>query len=199
MIVEYYAFDAGKRCKEKAKDVYRILGKVGIRVFSLSVTGHNLEVKETVKQEPKVISPGTVQDHVEGLKALFELMNVTSDYIPGLVAEGIKEAHPQLAGTVETGKILMASNAENDIKNQSFTVTEIGEKLAIKFSAVKLNKILSQMGYQVKENKRWVLTELGKENGGVVIATTKKGKKDNVEQIRWKEEIIDKINEYLEN
>ena len=164
---------------------------------SIRKTG-KYETQPVLESKPRY-EVGSVQDHIEGLELLFNKMNISPQYLPSILAEGVKEAHPQLAGTAEQMKILMATNAENDIGVQSFTVTEIGEMLPIKISAVKLNKILESMGYQEKVNKRWVLTEEGKENGGVVIATTQKGRTNNVEQIRWQECIVNHINDYLES
>lgn len=177
------------------------------KAFKKWITSQVLpSIRETGKyeiepQQPSLpnVNPHTTLDVIQGTQALFEIMNITPKYLPGLVAEAVKESHPEMSETVEQMKILMASNSENDIENQSFTVTEIGEMLDPTLSAVKVNKLLHGMGYQEKINKRWVLTEEGKENGGVVIATTKKNLKDNVEQIRWKEEIVDRINEFLEN
>ena len=158
------------------------------------------QLKE-IKNEPPTpqIQPHSGLDVIQTTQALFEIMNITPQYLPGLVAEAVKESHPEMAGTVEQMKVLMASNSENDIKSQSFTVTEIGDMLYPVMKARDVNNILRDMGLQYKSHKKWVLTELGKNNGGVVIATTQKGRSNNVEQIRWKDEIVDRINEYLEN
>ena len=183
------------------KDLFIQCAKAGVRVFLHKLAGYEV-ISSAQNNEPifqRMISPGTVEDTVTGIELLFNKMNITSEYLPSVLAEAVKERHPDLKEIAETMKIKMALNSTNDIENQSFIVTEIGEMLNPKLSAVKVNKLLHGMGYQEKINKRWVLTEEGKENGGVVIATTKKNLKDNVEQIRWKEEVVDRINEFLES
>lgn len=70
--------------------------------------------------------------------------------------------------------------------------TQIGEKVGI--SNRRVNKLLRDLGYQYKENDEWFLTELGKKYGEKFPY---ENNGHSGYQIRWNEEVVDKIKECL--
>lgn len=70
--------------------------------------------------------------------------------------------------------------------------TQIGEKVGISNRSV--NKLLRDLGYQYKENDEWFLTELGKKYGEKFPY---ENNGHSGYQIRWNEEVVDKIKECL--
>ena len=62
--------------------------------------------------------------------------------------------------------------------------TDLGK--AIGLSAVKVNQRLAELGYQVRKDKQWELTEKGKSLGAVYVDTGKKhGNGTPVRQLKW--------------
>ncbi len=71
-------------------------------------------------------------------------------------------------------------------KPSYYTPTEIGKKLG-NVSARQVNKMLEEFGLQKSENKKWMLTDKGKEFGEAV-PFTRNGHSDY--QIRWGESVL---------
>lgn len=49
-IVEYYAFEAGQRCKDQAKEVYRVFARIGIRAYAHKLTNWEASRVDDYKQ-----------------------------------------------------------------------------------------------------------------------------------------------------
>jgi hypothetical protein len=109
----------------------------------------------------------------------------------------IAKIDPLLAGYFENAGSLLPSAPPED---QTFTPTEIGKMLEPQLSAVKLNKMLEDRGYQenlrtAKGKVHWVPTATGKLH--CVVTLDSKANGDPVESVRWKKSIVDELMEVM--
>lgn len=83
-----------------------------------------------------------------------------------------------LGESIEVNKEGLLSNIKAIPYQRGYTPTEIGQQIEPRLSAVKVNKILSEMDFQVKCNDEWIPTEMGMPyalQGGYSIIKTDKG------------------------
>jgi hypothetical protein len=104
---------------------------------------------------------------------------------------------PTLAKYLEGAESLLPSAPSED---QTFTPTEIGKMLEPQLSAVKLNKLLEERGYQenlrtAKGKVHWVPTVAGKLH--CVVTLDSKANGDPVESVRWKKSIVSELVEAI--
>jgi DNA-damage-inducible protein D len=104
---------------------------------------------------------------------------------------------PGLAKYLEGAESLLPSAPPEE---QTFTPTEIGKMLEPTLSAVKLNKLLEEHGYQenhrtAKGKVHWVPTGTGKPH--CVVTLDSKSNGDPVESVRWKQSIVDELMEAM--
>ncbi len=128
-------------------------------------------------------TPDTVIDLIRGLKLLFNEMDIPTELIPGLLAEGVQEAYPQLSNTIEKAKALRVS--EDHVN--TFSLADIAKLMNL--SQRVLTVFLEDMEYLEKLEDEFILTDEGKENGGLY----------SNDEIRWYPDIVDRIYEYLES
>lgn len=78
----------------------------------------------------------------------------------GLV-EAVKEAKKDTG--IDYSNLLITSNKMDNVKKEEEMLepTELGEMFGI--SAIKMNRLLARWGWQRKEKKQWLPTEIGKQ------------------------------------
>lgn len=115
------------------------------------------------------------------------ILNELGKLKPALLPQ-IMEAHKLLASVTEIPEVLM-------------TPTIIGKELGI--SAIKVNKLLTGLGYQIKnENKSkgspdYVPTETGKNYAELTMSTGHSGDNTTYQHLKWKRSIIDILSELI--
>lgn len=56
-VIEYYAFDAGRYCKEQARLVCKAFNRIGVRAWMQDITGWTKPATQQPEQPPKTIAP----------------------------------------------------------------------------------------------------------------------------------------------
>lgn len=85
----------------------------------------------------------------------------------------------------------------NETQELNYTATELGRKFDM--TAVQMNKLLAQCGLQrsfeyAKSKKRWELLPEGRVHAVIVDTTKKHGDGKPVQQILWKESVVEELN-----
>jgi len=83
--------------------------------------------------------------------------------IPTHIAQIESVKATELTTGVDFSPLLLKAPAQTDIKEQDVMLkpTELGKKLDL--SAIKLNQLLQEKGFQYKNNKTWIPTQTGKQ------------------------------------
>jgi hypothetical protein len=84
-----------------------------------------------------------------------------------------------------------------DVSDEYLVVSDIAVNLVPKTSAVKVNKIIEDLGLQKKEGKCWVATTSGEEYSRV-FESEKQGF-SNKSFMKWKFEVITIIQDYIDS
>jgi hypothetical protein len=97
-------------------------------------------------------------------------------------AEAIRDVHHEYG--VDWRKLLAGNVSE--VNDRAVIATELGMETG-EFTAQEVNRILQDMGCQVRKGDKWELTELGKKYGGHYYSVPKAQKTDGtvVQQIKW--------------
>lgn len=94
-------------------------------------------------------------------------------------------------------QLLDATHLHAPVQEQVFTPTQIGEMLEPKLSGQKVNKVLVDLGYQVKEGDIWLMTEKAQGLGELFDT----GKKHNdgvpVKQLKWYQSVVQLVKESM--
>ncbi len=94
-------------------------------------------------------------------------------------------------------QLLDATHLHAPVQEQVFTPTQIGKMLEPKLSGQKVNKVLVDLGYQVKEGDIWLMTEKAQGLGELFDT----GKKHNdgvpVKQLKWYQSVVQLVKESM--
>ncbi len=88
-------------------------------------------------------------------------------------------------------EILDEKHLVSDSKNQILTPTQIGQ--IIEKSAMEVNLLLQDLGFQKKIEKVWHLTEKGEKFAEMLDTNKKHSDGTPVKQIKWRSEILEKL------
>jgi hypothetical protein len=207
IILEYYAFDAGRYCTEQAKLAYKAFAAIGIRTWMQRLKGWQ-ESHPQAKEETNLQQP-SVKDISEAISSVFCMGTVEPNLVQGLIANEIAKAYPQLKPQMEAVKQLLPMPVQDEL----VTVTNLA-KLYVELGGKKLsqnntnqgnakvmNEILISQGMQVKNpnpdakkngQPLYLPTELGKQYGKVVLQEAK-GSNKTIQQLRWFPSVLNLI------
>lgn len=87
-------------------------------------------------------------------------------------------------------ELLEITHLHAPVQEQVFTPTQIGEMLNPKLSGQKVNKLLAELCYQVKEGELWLMTEKGKSFGELMDTGKKHSNGTPVKQLKWYQSIV---------
>lgn len=195
IVLEYYAFEAGRYCKEQAKLAYKAFATTGIRIWMQHIKGWQQSKQEVVSQQP------SVKDISEAISSVFCLGTIDPNLVQGLIANEIGKAYPHLKAQMEAVKQLLPTPVEDEL----VTVTNLaklymehgGKKLnqnnSSQSNAKLMNKILINKGVQFKNpnlnakkngQPLYLPTELGKQYSKVILQEANRSNK-TIQQLRW--------------
>jgi|GEM_PF-1098910 len=86
--------------------------------------------------------------------------------------------------------LLEITHLHAPVQEQVFTPTQIGEMLNPKLSGQKVNKLIAELGYQVKEGEFWLMTEKGKSLGELMDTQKRHSDGTPVKQLKWYQSIV---------
>ena len=90
--------------------------------------------------------------------------------------------------------LLEITHLHAPVQEQVFTPTQIGEMLNPKLSGQKVNKLLAELGYQVKEGEFWLMTEKGKSLGELMDTQKRHSDGTPVMHLKWYQSIVAGLN-----
>ncbi len=194
LILEFYSFDAGARCTEQARLVYRAFASVGIRVW----------LQQQLDYQPTTTNPtpeSTLAEIDQIFSGLYKL-NIQPELIESTKLTAIAKTFPHLETAAEESKQLIS--AHNQVEEIPLSPTKlgkiIGQQLSLDkpISARRINQILVEIGFQDSERItnskgqtkiQYKLTELGKQHGRIRLDTAKNQVK-TVYVVRWFKSVI---------
>ncbi|MEA5537058.1 hypothetical protein [Crocosphaera sp. XPORK-15E] len=105
-ILEYYAWEAGARCTEQARLIYRAFASVGIRAWlqkQLNYQPYVTEPYQTDSNTPTI-------DEINAVFAGLYKLNIQPELIESAKLTAIAKIIPSLSSAAEVGKQLLSSN-----------------------------------------------------------------------------------------
>lgn len=142
--------------------------------------------KQKSVEYPELPSTRALLDVQQSAKIMSELFGVKEGIA---LAKAISNVEKLQGVELSEMRSLIPSTID---ETGTFNPTQIGEKVGI--SNRRVNKLLRDLGYQYKENDEWFLTEFGKKYGEKFPY---ENNGHSGYQIRWNEEVVDKIKECL--
>ncbi|MCH2232381.1 MAG: hypothetical protein MK105_18745 [Crocinitomicaceae bacterium] len=203
VILEFYSFDAGARCTQQARLVYKAFASIGIRAW----LQQQLDYQPT-NTNPTPESTLTEIDHI--FSGLYKL-NIKPELIESAKLTAIAKTFPHLATAAEESKQLVS--AHNQVEEIPLSPTKLGKIIAEQLglskpiSARRINQILITVGFQDSERVsnskgktklQYKLTELGEKYARIQLDTAR-GHNKTVYVIRWFKSVIPIITEAMNN
>jgi putative hemolysin len=156
IILEYYAFDAGRYCTEQARLACKAFMSIGIRTWMQQIKGWQ-QTSSEVKTETQEQKP-SAKDISEAIACVFCFNTVDSNLVQGLIANEIGKAHPQLKAHMEAAKQLLPIPVQDELLSvtnlASLYIERRGKQLSKKNTnqgnAMAMNQILTNLGLQIK-------------------------------------------------
>jgi hypothetical protein len=197
IILEYYAYDAGRYCTPTARQICKAFMAVGIRVWMQQIKGWKNSLQVEVNQTNDVIqNKPRIESIAIALDLVFAKTEIHPNLIAGVKANEIGKHHPELAGTMESAKKLLPLPVEDCL----LTVTKLSElysdRTGVKLSARKMNQRLKELGLQYENpNKEpaWLATELGEPHAQVILQEAI-GNNKTIQQLRWFPSVLEMLN-----
>lgn len=187
--VYYYAYEAGSNCTEQAKLVYKAFVAIGIRVWMQNIKGWSRQSVFTAKAiAPTSEERPTLQLISEFYDLTVGKTGIDLNLVAGAKINAIVKRYPILEQEAEIGRALLSIPVEEGLVRP----TELGKKLEAKtgekWSAVRVNKLLTEQGFQIanpdSKNPAYLPTEKGKPYGKLMLDTAK-GRDKTVQSLQW--------------
>lgn len=208
LILEYYAFDAGRYCTEQARLACKAFIGTGIRIWMQKIKGWQ-EPTSQPQEEANVQQP-TAKQISEAIACVFCFNTVDPNLIQGVIANQIGKAYPQLKTHMEAAKKLLAT----PVKDELLTATNLaklyiertGKQLSKnntnQGNAKAINQMLINLGLQGKNPNTtakkdgqplYLPTELGKHHSKVILQEAV-GSNKTIQQLRWFPSVLELMN-----
>lgn len=197
-ILEYYAWEAGARCTDQARLIYKAFASVGIRTWLQNQLNYQPDVTEPSQAPSKT----PTIDEINAVFAGFYQLNIQPELIESAKLSAIAKTFPHLSNAAEVGKQLLSSNMA--VTECPLSPTKIGKIIAQQLgwekpiSARRINEALVQSGLQIAERVpnskgqtkiQYKLTASGEKHGRLQMDTAQ-GHNKTVYVLRWFESVI---------
>ena len=196
LIIEYYAFEAGRYCTEQAKLVFRSFAAIGFRTWAQQELGWQSESTLSIEEAIALANLASESAQNAGVdKSVSEQIKL----------EGLMKMYPDSEHLIKPQQEAIAAN--NPMSEKPMTPTEVGQELAVrlgypKISAKKVNSKLLELGYQVSVTRikkstgkevhdYYQPTEKGKPHSTLLLSLYVDGEgKATKAQLRWFSSIV---------
>ncbi|MBD2771172.1 BRO-N domain-containing protein [Iningainema tapete] len=143
------------------------------------------------QEQPQLALPPATPTPQE-ISDVIDLMLGNTDLHPNLKAgvkgNAIAKLHPQLRTVIEEAKALLPVSIESNLVRPTVLANKLTESTGEKWSAVRVNKVLIEQGFQIKnpdgKNPDYLPTEKGKEHSEIVVDTAK-GHGKTIQSLQW--------------
>lgn len=130
------------------------------------------------------------------IDSIFSNVPIKPELVAGIKLNVAQKLLPELAGVLEESRNLLAINTAQQY--ELLTPTEIGERLGL--SAIKVNKLLIEKGFQEKNVNRksrkeapYLPTGKGLEFSELTLSTGKGNDTTSYQQLRWYSSILNQL------
>ena len=115
----------------------------------------------------------------------------------GAIGSAIGRVHPQLLPAIEAAKTLLPIPIESELVRPTALALKLTETTGDSWSAVRVNKVLIEQGFQVKNpdggsDPAYLPTPKGKEHSELVVETAK-GHGRSVQSLRWHLSVLEAL------
>jgi hypothetical protein len=208
IVLEYYALDAGRYCKEQAKLAYKAFAASGVRIWMQQIKGWK---QPTSQQQEEVRSQQpTAKEISEAIACVFCFGTVDSNLVQGLIANEIGKAHPQLKAHMEAAKQLLPTPVKDELLTATnlaklycdHTNKQLSKNNTNQGNAKAMNEMLINLGLQFKNpnptarkdgQPLYLPTELGKQHSKVILQEAT-GNNKTIQQLRWFPSVLELMN-----
>lgn len=173
-------------------DLAERMGEAGATIFLQRLAGW---------EKPKTNPQLSIKDSINLVGDILTEAGIDPKLVAGVKlnqAESCKLITKEMADEAHS---LLAASLESEVL---LTPTKIGQELGI--SAIKVNRILLDIGYQIKNlNKTsktepsYFVTDLGKPYSGNTLATGDRGDNTTYQHLKWATQVVGIVREHLED
>lgn len=177
-------------------DLFDSVVEAGATQFLYKVAGY--EIKASLPEPEPTPQPVGIDPNELNLLRL-GLTSVNTALVDGLILNELGKLKPNLLPQIKEAQKLIA--ATNIIPFVLMTPTVLGKELGV--SAIKVNRMLCELGYQVKnENKSkgspdYLPVGKGLEYAEMTMSTGSNGDNTTYQHLKWKEKIKDVLRRNL--
>ena len=162
------------------------------------ITGYSIKLRFAVIQRLNELENQVSKPTIQSPKKPSELSSAFRSCMSIAKLCGLKGNQAILSADRATRKLtgesplelLEITHLHAPVQEQVFTPTQIGEMLNPKLSGQKVNKLLAELGYQVKEGEFWLMTEKGKSLGELMDTQKRHSDGTPVKQLKWYQSIV---------
>ena len=130
------------------------------------------------------------------IKLVLGVTDIHSNLQAGAIANGILRLHPQYAPSLEPAIKLLPISIEAELVRPTMLGERLSEMTGENWSAIKVNKLLIDQDFQIKnpdgKNPVYLPTEKGKEHSQLVLETAK-GRDKTIQSLQWKLSVLNAI------
>ncbi len=135
------------------------------------------------------------------ISEVIDLMLGKTDLHPNLIAgakgSAIAQLHPQLLPVIESAKTLLPIPVKAELVRPTALAERLTETTGQKWSAIRVNKMLIEQGFQIKnpddgKDPAYLPTEKGKEHCQLVVETAK-GHGKTIQSLQWHLSVLEAL------
>lgn len=193
IIIEYYAFDAGRYETDQAKVSYRAFASVGIRATVWKVKNFEPGSPTQIRSVPSRDEAIADMKFMEAAADMLISAGLDPLLAKAHVLSQTARMYPALAPQIEAVKALIPQSSELQSDNIYLTPTDLGKRLNPPLSPQRINLLLIGLGLQSRTGKKdpaYELTSQGKKYGKVTLNQAKASDK-TVQHIKWLASVIE--------
>ena len=159
-----------------------------------SVTQPTTEPQEELpKFAPPIPTPAEISEVVD---LMLGNTNLHPNLIAGAKGNAIARLHPQHAITIEAAKSALSIPIEAELVRPTALAERLSETTGESWTAIRVNKLLLEQGFQIKnpdgKNPAYLPTEKGKEYGQLVLDTAK-GHGKTIQSLQWHLSVLEAL------
>ena len=161
---------------------------------SIRKTGSYAIAQPTTKPQPQLLP--TPSEISEVIDLILGQTGLDPKLVAGAKGNAIARLHPQHAVTIEAAKTLLSTPVESRLVRPTVLAERLAETTGEKWSAVRVNKLLLEQDFQIKnpdgKNPTYLPTEKGKEYGQLVLDTAI-GRDKTIQSLQWHFSVLEAL------
>ncbi|MEH2384880.1 MAG: KilA-N domain-containing protein [Nostoc sp.] len=147
-------------------------------------------------QQQPVLPASSVEEICSIVDLLFASSQIHENLKLQVKGKAIAKQHPQHTVTIETMLGELSIPIEEGLVRPTVLGEKLAEKTGEKWSAIRINKLLADQGFQIPnpdgKNPAWLPTEKGSQYGQIVLDTAK-GHSKTVQSLQWHLSVLETL------